>query len=82
MLSFGGFPCFLGLHTFITSCSQHGAGADAGHTGGRNSGAEKPNINIVHCSIVTLYSGPGNVPAGDMREGEGENITLYEDLTR
>ena len=53
-------------------------------TGARETWGEKPNINIVHYSIVTLYSadwGPGNVPVEDVR-GEGENITLYEDLTR
>ena len=68
--------------TFITSCSQQGAGSDTQDTGARETRGEKPNINIVHYSIVTLYWGPGNVPVFRMWEGEGENITLYEDLTR
>ena len=57
--------------TFITSCSQRGAGPGTQDTTEKLR-PEKPNINIVHCSIVTLHSadsGPGNVPVEDVRRG-------------
>ena len=45
-------------------------------TGAGETRGEKPNINIVHYSIVTLYWGPGNVPAEDVRVRRGK-ILLY-----
>lgn len=44
-------------------------------TGAGETRGEKPNINIVDYSIVTLYpadGGPGNVPVEDMRGRRGK----------